>query len=172
MKIIGFVLLLASVLAGSLEAQLATQTIALNTNTTAAATAPTVISRSANQRIWARIVSQTNADGSVTLSTNRAYVELATGLCRFSAESNAWVDADPTIALLANGAAATGTEHQVTFSADAADAGWAVHLTDCNGSNFVSSVYGLAYFDYTTGSKIEPRKPTIAHGVPRKFEGA
>jgi len=149
-----FMLLLSYAAHLSVEAQSTAQLSPPGTNTPAASVAPAVIQRAANERVWGWIVSQTNAAGQTITVTNKAYVELATGLTRFSMESNGWVDAAPGIDLVANGASTRGTSHGVTFTGDAAAATGAVTLTDPDGKQFVSSVYGLAYEDSATGSNV------------------
>jgi hypothetical protein len=79
---------------------------------------------------------------------------MASGLCKFSTASNTWIDAQPSIEIVANGASAAGTQHSVTFAGDAAAAGGAVQLTTPDGKTMVSSVYGLAFFDNMTGSNV------------------
>jgi hypothetical protein len=113
-----------------------------------------VSARDANSRRWVKITTQTNANGVITTRTNTAYVELASGLNRFSTQSNAWVDADATIGLVGNSAEAANTAHTVTFAQDAATAGGAVNLTTPDGKKLVSRVYGLAYWDRATGSNV------------------
>jgi hypothetical protein len=154
MKNLTFSLLVGCLAQICLEAQPLPQPPPQNTNGPAALAPATIVKRSANERVWARISTVTNADGSTAKVQTPAYTELATGLCRFSMESNAWVDADASIEINANGAAATGTRHSVAFSGDSAAAGWAVHLTDEDGKTFVASVYALSYLDIATGSNV------------------
>ena len=79
MKKLGLSVLLGCALHISLEAQPATLAAPPNTNTPSARVAPTIIGRSANERIWARITQETN-NGQVTLVTNKAYTEFSSGL--------------------------------------------------------------------------------------------
>jgi hypothetical protein len=154
MNKIYFPILLGCALPASLLAQSGPPPVPQNTNSPVALAPATIFQRSANERVWVRIANVTNFDGSVSLVTNRAYVELATGIGKFSSDSNAWVDADPTINIVANGAAATGTRHSVTFAGNAAAAGGAVTLTTPDAKTFVSSVYGLDYYDSAMGSNV------------------
>ena len=150
MRKIGLLVTLGGLLPFLLEAQNQTQSYLpppTSTNAQPPLTAATIASRSANERVWVRINYTTNADGSILTNTSRAYHEIATGIGKLAADGT-WVDADPTINIVANGAQATGTRHSVAFAADAlagAADGWAIHLTDYNGSNFSSSVYALRF---------------------------
>ena len=72
-------------------------------NAASTATNYTVAARTPYSRQWVKILSQTNADGSVTLQTNSAYTELGSGLCYTNAFGQL-VDADETINIVADGA--------------------------------------------------------------------
>ena len=125
MKQIGFSLVLGWVLQASLAAQPAPPP-ALNTNAPAVSVAPTIVQRSAHSRIWARITSQTNAAGQVTVVTNKAYTELASGLCY--QQNGQWLDSVEQIDIVAGGASATQARHKVHFAGNANTAGGAIHL--------------------------------------------
>lgn len=155
MKTIGFSLVLVCWLQASLEAQTNSPPASSDTNAPAASVAPTVVARSANSRVWARITSQTNAAGQVSLVTNKAYTELASGLC-VQGPDGTWTDAVPVIAPdnVLGGASATGARHRVHFANDSDTAGGAIHFVSPDGNIFDSRVYGLSYRDLATGSNV------------------
>ena len=124
-----------------------------NTNNPAARVAPTIIARTPNSRTWARIARQTNAAGVVSLVTNSAYVEMATGLCFSNAAGNL-VDATEVVDIVADGAAATNAAHRVHFAGNANTARGAVHLVAPDGKVFDSRVYGLSYWDSASGNSV------------------
>jgi hypothetical protein len=90
-----------------------------------------ILSRDANSRQWVKVLSQTNAAGQVTTTTNRAYTELASGLC-FLQDGN-WVDSDQTISVVPDGGSATQARHQVHFAGNANTPGGAIHLVAPDG---------------------------------------
>ena len=51
-----------------------------------------IISRDANSRHWVKVLSQTNASGQVATTTNKAYTELATGICYQQGGAGTWLD--------------------------------------------------------------------------------
>jgi hypothetical protein len=155
MKTIGFSLMLVCGFQASLQAQTNSPPASANTNAPAASVAPAIVGRSADSRVWARISSQTNASGQVSFTTNKAYTELASGLC-VREPDGAWTDAAPVIAPdnVLGGASATGARHRVHFAIDANTASGAIHLVAPDGKVFDSRVYGLSYRDSATGSNI------------------
>ena len=112
MKKIGFSLMLGCVLQISLAAQPAST----NTIAPAASLPVTVLARSASSRVWARIASVTNEAGQVLLVTNKAYTELASGLCY--EKDGQWVDSVEEIEVdnVAGGASARQAPHKVHFA--------------------------------------------------------
>ncbi len=155
MKQTAFSILLVCGLQGSLAAQTDAPPAAPITNGPALAVPPTIVARSANSRIWARITSQTNAAGQVSLVTNKAYTELASGLC-VQGPDGSWADAAPLITPdnVLGGASAAGARHRVHFTLDANTAGGAIHLVAADGNIFDSKIYGLSYLDSATGSNV------------------
>jgi hypothetical protein len=155
MRRIAFSILLGCGIQASLEAQTNSQPAPGDTNAPTANVAPTVVSRSANSRVWARISSQTNADGQVSLVTNKAYTEMATGLC-VQGPDGSWSDAAPVIAPdnVLGGASVGGTRHQVHFAKNANTAGGAIHLVAPDGKVFDSRVYGLSYWDTASDKSV------------------
>jgi hypothetical protein len=152
MKRAGFFLILACVLWASLEVQAASQPAPQNTNTPAANVAPTVIARSLSSRTWARIISHTNAAGQVSTVTNKAYTELASGLCY--EKDGKLLDSLEQIEIVADGAAATQAQHKVHFAGNANTAGGAVIMNTRDGKIFASRVYGLSYWDTARGTNV------------------
>jgi len=79
-------------------------------------------------------------------------IELGSGLHRWDAEANQWVDTDNTIEILPNGSGAVSHRgaHQVAFAANLNTRG-AITLGTPDGKRLVSHVLGLAWFDAATG---------------------
>jgi hypothetical protein len=155
MKSIGFFPLLGCVLQISFEAQAASGPSAPNTNDLAARVAPTIIARTPSTRIWARIINKTNGAGEVFVVTNRAYTEMASGIC-FTNAAGQLVDAKEEVDIdnVAGGATATNAAHRVHFAGNANTAGGAIHLVAADGKVFDSRVYGLSYWDSASGKSV------------------
>jgi hypothetical protein len=128
-------------------------TAPINTNATPGSVTYAVVSREANSRQWARIVSQTNAAGAVTTRTESAYKELATGIC-YQNDQHQWVDSMESIDITNDGAQFTQGRHKVHWMGNANTPGGAVHLVSPDHKDFLSRVYGLAYWDTSTGSNV------------------
>ncbi|MGA2175352.1 MAG: hypothetical protein ABSH38_10260 [Verrucomicrobiota bacterium] len=111
-----------------------------------------IVQRGPHWRTWGTITTQTNQLGQVLTQTNLAYTELATGLCY--QKDGQWVDSVEQIDLVADGASATQGQHKVRWMGNANTAGGAVHLTTPDNKDFLSRVYGLSYFDASTGANI------------------
>jgi hypothetical protein len=155
MKKAVFSILVICGLQTALDAQTNLPSASTNTNGPAGSVAPTVVARTANSRVWARIGRQTNASGQVSLATNKAYTELATGLC-VKGPDGSWTDAAPVLAPdnVLGGASASGTRHRVHFAINANTAGGAIHLVSPDGNVFDSRVYGLSYWDSASGKSV------------------
>jgi hypothetical protein len=102
-------------------------------------------------RVWQKVVSTTDQLGNVILSTNQAYVELATGLHYL--QNGQWIDSQELIEAFPGGAAAQQGQHKVIFANDAATAG-AIDLQMPDGKELRSDVLGLSYFDTATGQSV------------------
>jgi hypothetical protein len=112
-----------------------------------------VVSRSPNSRIWQKTVVETNFAGVVRTNT-RSYTELRTGVCYQNPTTGAYEDSVENIELTQSGAAATQGAHKVAWNANANTPTGAVELTSPSGQKFSSTVYGLAYWDDSTGSNV------------------
>ena len=109
--------------------------------------------RSANSRVWQRAVLQTNQSGVVRTNLH-SYTEIATGLCHPDAQTGQFVDSVEEIDAVANGAEGTKCRYQVAWANNANTPGGAVNLTTPDGKTLLSTVYGLAYSDTSTGSNV------------------
>jgi hypothetical protein len=76
-----------------------------------------VAERGAHEKVWARVTRKTNTLGQVTTRTNRAYVELATGLC-FTNSFGGWEDSQELIEPAPGGAIARYGQHKAFFPTD------------------------------------------------------
>ncbi|HEU5068889.1 MAG TPA: hypothetical protein VFV96_00570 [Verrucomicrobiae bacterium] len=74
--------------------------------------------RGLNHRVWQKVVAQTNANGQVMLVTNRAYVELCSGLYFTNAQGQLQESKEGITILPAGGAAAVQGQHKVYFPSD------------------------------------------------------
>ena len=112
-----------------------------------------VMAREAHSRVWGKVALKTNEAGDVVAVTNKAYVELGTGICRQDSNGQ-WVDASEEIDLVADGAQAGQGRHFVHWMANANTPGGAVRLLTPDNKELLSRVYGLAYWDTSTGSNV------------------
>jgi len=145
--------LAVAIVGGLCDAQPLPPPLPANANASALAVPATIVGRSANERVWARISSVTNDQGVVSTVQSPAYHELASGICKFSTQSNAWIDADPTIDIVAGGASATGTQHSVTFAADAAAAGGSRPTNIAGRKEFRVKCIWTGFFRYGHGQQ-------------------
>jgi hypothetical protein len=97
------------------EAQPQTGTISPTAVNVALPSAPVIMDRDANSRIWGTVSLETNEDGSIVSVTNQSYVELATGICHTDPTTGQFVDSVEEIGPVPGGAAATQGRHQVQF---------------------------------------------------------
>ncbi|HEX3718234.1 MAG TPA: hypothetical protein VH595_09710 [Verrucomicrobiae bacterium] len=116
-----------------------------------AASEYTCVQRGPNSRVWQKAVVSTNAAGLVTTNLG-AYTELATGLCYLNPASGQYVDSVEGIQLTAMGAEAINGRQQVRWAANANTPNGAVTVTTPDGKQLSSTVYGLAYYDVSSGS--------------------
>jgi hypothetical protein len=121
-----------------------------NTNAAVSVSSYSVTARGPHNRIWQRVVTQTNSQDQTIYRTN-SYQEIATGLCFWNGTQ--WVDASDKIQLTANGAAATNTQHLVSFAANINTTG-AINLTTPDGQQMTSHVLGLVYADASTSNHV------------------
>jgi len=109
------------------------------------------VQRSPHSRVWQRAVLQTN-QANVVRTNLHSYTELATGLCYL--QNGQYVDAVEQIDIVANGAQAIQGRHQVYWAANANTPGGAVKLITPDGRQLLSAVYGLLYYDSSSGSSV------------------
>jgi hypothetical protein len=88
----------------------------------------------------------------VSTVTNKAYTELASGLCY--EKDGRLVDAVEEITITNGGASATQAQHKVHFAGNANTAGGAVRMRSRDGKTFATRVYGLSYWDPVSGTNI------------------
>ena len=112
-----------------------------------------IVDRSDHQRVWGVANIETNDAGEVTLSTNAAYTELATGICYQNANGE-YVDSVEAVAIVADGAQAVQGRHKVHWMSNINTPKGAVNVTTADGKTLLSTVYGLAYLDVSTGSNV------------------
>lgn len=122
-----------------------------------------VAERGANHRVWNKVVIQTNRLGQVTLETQRAYVELTTGL-HFE-ENGQWKESRAEIGILPDGAGAAAQlgRHKVVFPPDVRDG--LIELNTPDGKWLRSRVLGLAYLDSASGRSVFIATVTNSLGV-------
>ena len=109
------------------------------------------VKRGPHYKNWQRSTLETNQFG-IIRTNQEAYTELATGLCHL--ENQQYVDSVEEIDAVANGAQATQGRYQVQWAANANTSGGAVNLTTADNKRLLSTVYGLAYSDPSTGSNV------------------
>lgn len=107
--------------------------------------------RGASQRMWNKVVAQTNRLGSVTLKTNLAYVELATGL-QYQ-QSGQWLDTKPEFSVVPGWATAYQGPHKVSLAYNLNTAGPIVVRLP-GGRVMRSQVLSLHYLDQGTGQSV------------------
>ena len=110
-----------------------------------------IVSRAPNSRVWQMPTLQTNEIGIV--STNyQSYTEVRSGLCHM--ENGVLVDSANEIDIVADGAQAVHGQHQPHWAANANTPGGAVTLTTVGGQVLQSTVWGVCYWDVSTGTNI------------------
>ncbi len=109
------------------------------------------VRRGPHSRVWQRAVLQTNQSG-VVRTNRQSYTELATGLCHL--QDGQYIDSVEHIEAVADGAEAIQGRHRVHWAANANSPGGAVVLTTPDDKQLRSSVYGLMYFDGSSGSNV------------------
>ncbi|MDA7657885.1 hypothetical protein N8737_04210 [Verrucomicrobia bacterium] len=102
-----------------------------------------------HHRKWQRLETITNLEGEKE-EVVRSYTELGTGLNRWDANSQEWVESIELIEKFRGGAAALNGQQQVIFSSNIKNEG-SVDILNPDGVRIRSSVLGFAYFDALTG---------------------
>lgn len=109
------------------------------------------VQRGPHSRVWQRSIVTTNYAGIVRTNIH-SYTELATGLCYI--QNGQYVDSVEQIVPVADGAQAVQGRHQVHWATDINTPGGAVTLTSPDGKQLVSGIFGLLYYDSSTGSNV------------------
>lgn len=104
-----------------------------------------IVSRGPNHRVWSRTNVSVGLDG-LSRSNVSSFVELGSGMHRWSTESNRWIDAEAVLEIEGNTAVGRKGAHQVTFAANANTAGSVNYVTP-DGKRLRSHVLGIALFD-------------------------
>jgi len=107
-------------------------------------TAPVIRSRGPHSRVWAKMNVTTLQDGRTRTNVS-TYVELGSGMHRWSVESNQWIDAEAVLEIEGNTAVGRKCAHQVTLSANANTPG-SIDLLAPDAKRFRSHVLGIAFF--------------------------
>lgn len=118
----------------------------------AAPQVPIVTERGPHSRNWSRLQWSTNHSGEVTVRTNLAYVELATGMHYRDPQTGAWSESQELIEGVPGGAIARHGQHQAAFPNDLGAS--PVQLSAPDGRQFSSRILGLSYFDASTGTNL------------------
>jgi hypothetical protein len=105
-----------------------------------------------HSRVWSKVVSRTNQVGKVFTTTNQAYIELATGMSYW--KGGQLVNSVESLGIVADGASGTQTRYTVHFMGNANTAGGAVTVNTADNKTFNSRVYGLSYWDSSTGASV------------------
>src|SRR5689334_18632567 len=75
-----------------------------------------VSERGPHHRVWQKVVTTTDEQGKVSVSTNQAYVELAGGM-HYQNASGQWIESTENIEILPQGGAvARNGQHKVAFA--------------------------------------------------------
>ncbi|MDE3066632.1 MAG: hypothetical protein KGJ60_03675 [Verrucomicrobiota bacterium] len=112
----------------------------------------------ANHRIWLKIVRTTDANGNTVLTTNKAFVEVATGL-NYLGTNGQYLPSKEEIIAYPGGAAAQLGEHRVIFANNINSIGAIdLQMPQTNGapggSEMKSDILGLAYYDPASGQSV------------------
>jgi hypothetical protein len=106
-----------------------------------------VVARGPNSRVWQEAVTMTNAQGDV--STNyHSYTELGTGAC-YTNDAGVLVDSVEQVESVAGGAQAIQGQYSVQWGQDNSTP---ITIQTPEGKQLTCQVYGLAYFDLSSGS--------------------
>lgn len=111
-----------------------------------------IIERGPHHRVWATVTTTTNSQGQLISATNKAYIELATGLHHQNAKGQ-WVESKENIEAYPGGAIARQGPHQVIF-ANNLNTAVAIDMQTPDGKRLQSHILGLSYFDTATGNSV------------------
>jgi hypothetical protein len=136
-----------------------------------------VTERGPHHRILSRVSWETNLIGKVVAHTN-SYTELATGMHYL--KDNQWVESKAEIKLVLGGAEAVDGSHKVKIAANLNSTN-AVQFTTPDGKQLRSRIFGLAYYDSSSGQVVLIGRTRDSIGelfppdrvlFPRAFDGA
>jgi hypothetical protein len=120
--------------------------------------------RGSNIREWLKLATSTNESGAIVTTTNRAYVEIGTGL-HYQGKKGEWLESQEIIEPLpGGGAAATKGQHQAYFPSDIY-AG-ALELVTPDGRHLRSRPLGISYFDGTNSVLIAELTNSMGELLP------
>lgn len=110
---------------------------------------PVIVERGPHHRVWRQEQVTTLPDGRLRTNST-SHTELASGMHRWDAQTDHWIEAEPRIELFGEGALGRSAAHSVGFSANANTAG-AIDLVTPDGLRLRSHVIGLAFLEPRTG---------------------
>ncbi len=122
-----------------------------------------VSERGPHHRVIQKVVPTTNDRGQISLTTNSAYIELATGMHHLVAGK--WVESTEDIQIVpTGGGAATNGAHQAYFPGDIYQGAISVMTPD--GKNLRFRPLGLGYFDGTNSVLIAELTNSVGQILP------
>lgn len=107
----------------------------------------------ANYRVWQKVLRVKKAQGNAILTTNRAYVELASGLSYKDPATGKWLPSREEIDAYPGGAIAQHGQHKVIFANNLNTLG-AIDLQTPDGKELRSDILGLGYYDTASGKSV------------------
>jgi hypothetical protein len=107
----------------------------------------------ANHCNWLKIVRTADAQGDVVLTTNLAYVQLATGLNYKDPTTGKWLPSKEEIDAYPGGAIAQYGQHKVILANNLNTSG-AIDLQMSDGQELQSEILGLSYHDTASGKSV------------------
>src|SRR6266487_4881276 len=112
---------------------------------------PVIAERGPHHRRWESVEWEPTPMGK-PIARTRSYTELETGMHVKQADGS-WKEASDEIVITAEGAAATNVAHPTFFAANinTAGANGTIDLTTPDGKRLRSRIFGLSYFDRSTG---------------------
>jgi hypothetical protein len=105
-----------------------------------------------NHREWLKVTTTTNLQGQITVRTNLAYTEIATGLNFWDEGTGQWKESSEEIYALPGAAVATNGQTKVIFASNP-NTSVAVDMV-VGQHRWQSHVLGLSYLDTATGSNV------------------
>ena len=110
-----------------------------------------IVSRTPNSRVWQMPWVETNLAGIVRTNVD-SYTEVRSGLCYLV--KGVYVDSSEQIDIVADGAQAIHGQHHVHWAANANTPGGALRITTVGGALIQSTVWGISYWDASTGNNV------------------